>query len=51
MIHAADRLYSDISYIAYHFHWAMDDILDLEHMTRDRFIAEIRRLNDIASGQ
>jgi hypothetical protein len=41
----ADRLYEEISYVAYHFHWALDDILDLDHRTRRRYVAEIARIN------
>ena len=29
--YAADRLYEEVAYVAYHFHWSLDDILDLEH--------------------
>lgn len=41
----ADRLYEEISYVAYHFHWPLDDILDLEHPVRRRFTEEIGRIN------
>ena len=26
-----DRLNQEVAYIAYHFHWALDDILEMEH--------------------
>jgi hypothetical protein len=29
------------SYIAYYFHWSQNDILNLEHTTRQRWVAEI----------
>ena len=36
--------------MAYHLHWSLDDILDLEHPDRQRFVTEIaainRRLNE-----
>jgi hypothetical protein len=36
--------------VAYHLHWSLDDILELEHPDRQRFVAEIavinRRLNE-----
>jgi hypothetical protein len=38
-------LYREVAFVAYHFHWALDDILDLEHPQRRRFVAEIARLN------
>lgn len=30
--------------MAYRFHWSLDEILDLEHPLRQRFVAHIRRL-------
>ena len=45
MTYAPDRLYEEVAYVAYHFHWSLDDILDLEHPTRRRFSAEIERIN------
>jgi hypothetical protein len=45
VIHSADRLYEEVSYVAYHFHWSLDDILDLEHPVRQRFVEEIGRIN------
>jgi hypothetical protein len=41
----ADRLYEEISYVAYHFHWSLDDILDMDHRTRRRYVDEIARIN------
>jgi len=43
--YATDRLYEEVAYVAYHFHWSLDDILDLEHPTRMRFVEEIGRIN------
>jgi hypothetical protein len=48
-----DRLHEEVAYIAYHFHWPPDTILNLEHRDRERWVAEIakinRRLNEGAS--
>jgi hypothetical protein len=35
-----ERLLSEAARLAYHFHWELDDILDLEHADRRRFLAE-----------
>jgi len=43
--YAADRLYEEVAYIAYHFHWSRGEVLDLEHAERVRFVEEIARLN------
>jgi hypothetical protein len=34
-----------VSFIAYHFHWPLDVILDLEHPLRQRFAREITDIN------
>ena len=43
--YASDRLFEEVAYVAYHFHWPMEEILDLEHPVRERFIEEIGRIN------
>jgi hypothetical protein len=43
--YAADRIHEEVAYVAYHFHWALDDILDLEHGRRLRYVEEIARIN------
>jgi hypothetical protein len=48
--YGAERVLEEVSYVAYHFHWPLDDILDLEHPDRQRFVAEIGRLNGRARG-
>lgn len=45
MTYAADRLYAEVAYIAFHFHWPLDDLLDLEHPERQRFAHEIAQIN------
>ena len=45
MTYAADRLNEEAAYVAYHFHWSLDDIIDLEHPERRRFVEEIGRIN------
>lgn len=41
-----NRLHEEIAYVAYHFHWSLDEILDLEHRTRKRFVEEIAKINE-----
>jgi hypothetical protein len=43
--YAADRLFEEVAYVAYHFHWTFADIVDLEHPLRRRFVDEIGRIN------
>ena len=45
MTYAADRLFEEVAYVAYYFHWSLDTILDLEHPVRRRFIEEIGNIH------
>jgi hypothetical protein len=38
-----------VAFIAYHFHWPMDQIMDLEHRDRRDWVARISALNERAS--
>ncbi|KOU31103.1 hypothetical protein ADK52_03605 [Streptomyces sp. WM6372] len=42
--YANDRLHEEIAYVAYHFHWGLDAILDLEHQDRRRYTEQIASL-------
>ena len=45
-----ERLHEEVAFIAYHFHWSREDILNLEHRDRRQWVDEIaginRRLNE-----
>jgi hypothetical protein len=43
--YASDRLYEEIAYVAYHFHWPLSELLDLEHAERRRYVGEIETIN------
>lgn len=40
-----DRLHEEVAYIAYHFHWPLDEIMQLEHADRQRWVKEIAAIN------
>jgi hypothetical protein len=43
--YAIERLYEEVAYVAYHFHWSLDEILDLEHPLRREFVDQIGSIN------
>ena len=45
MTYATDQLLEETAYVAYHFHWSLGEILDLEHPLRRRFVSAIDALN------
>jgi hypothetical protein len=38
-------LYEEVAYIAYHFHWPLDDILGMEHAERHKWVEQISKIN------
>jgi hypothetical protein len=46
-----DDALSETARLAYHFHWPLDTILDLEHADRRRFLAEADALAAAAGGR
>ena len=38
-------LYEEVAFLAYHFHWAPQAILDLDHVERRRWLQEISAIN------
>jgi hypothetical protein len=45
-----DRIYEEVAYIAYHFHWPHEQLLDLEHRDRRRWVEEIAKMLSRQSG-
>jgi hypothetical protein len=50
-----DSLYEEVAFVAYHFHWTLEAIMDLPHGERQRFVDEIstinRQMNEPSTGQ
>lgn len=44
MTYPADSIFDEVGYVAYNFGWSRDEILDLEHAERLRYVAAINRL-------
>ncbi len=38
-------LWEEMSYLAYHLHWPLDPLLDLEHADRIRLVEQVAELN------
>ena len=45
-------LYEEVAFVAYHFHWPPDAVLDMDHAERRKWVSEISAINErINSGQ
>ncbi|MEI6513631.1 MAG: DUF6760 family protein [bacterium] len=40
-----EPLFEELSFVAYHFHWPFEEILELEHRDRHQLIEQISRIN------
>lgn len=41
-----ERLYEEVAFVAFHFHWSADSVLGMEHADRRRWVAEISAINE-----
>lgn len=45
MTYAAGQLWKEVAYVGYYLHWGFAEILDMDHPTRQRVIAEVGEIN------
>jgi hypothetical protein len=49
-----EQLHEEVAFLAYYFHWSLEEIMELQHSDRRGFIEEIssinRKLRDEAAG-
>jgi hypothetical protein len=38
-------LYEEVAYVAYHFHWPPESILEMDHAGRQQWVQEIAKIN------
>jgi hypothetical protein len=46
--HALSDLWQELTYLAYHLHWSLPELLELEHRDRAQLVEQVGRLNDQA---
>lgn len=40
-----DRLFEEVAYLSYHFHWPYEQVMRLEHQERQRWVQEVAKIN------
>lgn len=48
MRYPTEALWQEMAYLAYHLHWNLEQLLDLEHMDRVRMVRAVASLNERA---
>lgn len=46
-----DQLHEEVAFLAYHFHWAHTEVMEMEHLDRRRWVAEISDINRQLNGE
>ena len=39
------RLYEEVAFVAYHFHWPHHDVMEMEHEERLQWVTQISAIN------
>ena len=50
MTYSAATILDEVAYVAFHFGWSREEILDLEHAERAQYVAAINQLTDARGG-
>ena len=50
-LYQLDDLYEQVAFIAYYFHWSKQEIEQLPHMERERYIRQISYIHKQESGK
>lgn len=50
VLYPADRLYQEMSFLAYYLHWSHGELMNLDHRERRRWCGEISAINKKLNG-
>lgn len=50
MSYPSDRLFEEVAYIGRYLHWSYEHVMALDHLERQRWVAEIARTNQALDG-
>jgi hypothetical protein len=45
MRYPSDRLHEEVAYLAYHLAWTYQEVMQLDHRQRQRWVTEVARIN------
>ena len=46
MSYPSDRLFEEVAYVSHYLHWSHDEVMAIDHRERQRWVAEIARMNE-----
>lgn len=42
----SERLYEEVAYLARYLHWSYDAVMSLDHLERQKWVAEVAKVNE-----
>jgi hypothetical protein len=51
MSYPLERLYQEVAFVAYHFHWSRNEVLELAHPERRRWVEEISHIHRVMNDE
>ena len=51
MRYPSDRLHEEVAYLAYHVSWTYQEVMQLDHRERGRWVTEVARLDQRTAQQ
>ena len=46
MSYPLENIFKEVAFVAYHFHWGRDAILEMSHRERHQWVSEISSINE-----
>lgn len=46
MCYPLDRIYEEVAFLAYHFHWNYETIINMAHEERQEWCNEVSKINN-----
>lgn len=44
-VYPLERLYEEMAYIAFHFHWPQHEVMQMDHLQRREWVDQIASIN------
>ena len=41
-----ENVFKEVAFVAYHFHWSKDSVMEMSHKERHMWVGEISSIND-----
>ncbi len=50
MLYPQEQLYEEMTFLSYYLHWSHDEVMNLDHLERRKWCAQVSGVNQKLSG-